>query len=248
MAAYDYLLAGKIHHHRFTKDDNAKALEVLDKAIKHDPGFAAAYAWKACVLGQAIARGYMEKPDELFAVAVQAVEKAFSLDENDVEAHRILCEVNMIRRQWDQAQLHNKKALALNPNDPRMVAQRGELFTWLGKPDEGAEWVEKAMRLDPYDAHSRAHLLGRALHASQRYAEAADTYKQIRSPRFGHCADLAACYAQMGMDAEAKTQAEEVLKRKPDFSVAGYVDSLSYRDDADREHHREGLHKAGLPE
>ncbi len=154
----------------------------------------------------------------------------------------------MERNDLDRAVIHGDRALAGNPNDPRMVAQKGELLTWLGKPEEGVEWIAKAIRLDPLGAHGRAHLLGRALYGVRRYAEAADTYRQITAPQYGRIADLAACYAQMGSDAEAGARAKEVLKRKPHFSAAGYVDHLIYRDDADRDHLREGLRKAGLPE
>ena len=55
MAVYDYVLRGKMHHHRGTKDDNTEALRLLDKAIEIDPEFAEACAWKACTLCQALA-------------------------------------------------------------------------------------------------------------------------------------------------------------------------------------------------
>ncbi len=42
MAVYDYVLRGKMHHHRATKEDNAEALRLLDKAIELDPEFAEA--------------------------------------------------------------------------------------------------------------------------------------------------------------------------------------------------------------
>ncbi len=248
MAAFDYLLAGKIHHHRVTREDNAEALRLLDKAIELDPRYAQAYAWKACTLGQSLQFGFTETPEETDELAFEAVNKALSLDENNVECHRLLCEVGMERDDLDLAVIHGDRALAGNPNDPRMVAQKGELLTWLGKPEEGVEWIAKAIRLDPFGAHARAHLLGRALYGARRYAEAADAYRQITAPQYGRIADLAACYAQMGRDAEAKTRANEVMKRKPDFSAADYVGHLIYRDDADRDHLRDGLRKAGLPE
>ena len=58
MAIYDYVLHGKMFHHRSTKDDNIAALEVLNKAIELDPEFSESYAWKACTLGQALNRGF----------------------------------------------------------------------------------------------------------------------------------------------------------------------------------------------
>ncbi len=248
MAAYDYLLAGKIRHHRVTKEDNAEALRLLDKAIELDPRFAQAYAWKACTLGQAIEFGFREGAQELEDQALEAINIALSLDENDVECHRLLCEINLDRQQLDQAVIHGERALARNPNDPRIVAQKGELLTWLGKPDEGAEWIRKAMRLDPHGAPARAHLLGRALYGSRRYADAVGAFRQITAPRYSHLVNMAACYAQMGRDAEAREQAAAALRLKPDFAIETYLQTQPFTETADRSHLADGLRKAGLPE
>ena len=52
-------------------------------------------------LGQALGRGFRPDSEALFARAVEAVEKAISLDENEIECHRILCEIAMERRGRD---------------------------------------------------------------------------------------------------------------------------------------------------
>jgi len=249
LAAYECVLRGKIHHHQGTKEDNAQALQMLEKAIELDPGYAEAHAWLACTLGQAAARGYVSTPPDVMSEQViRRLQTAYALDENNTECLRILCEVDMARRQYEQAEVHNEKALSLNPNDPRIVAQKGELLTWLGKPEEGVEWIEKALRLDPYGAEGRMHLLGQALHSARRYPEAIKAFKRITLLQYRHHAFLAACYAQMGNDEEAKAHAVEVLRMKPDFSVESYAESLPYKNQTDRQHYRNGLLKAGLPE
>ena len=90
MAAYDYVLVGRIHHHRVTREDNAEALRILETAIQLDPEFAEAYAWKACTLGQALEFGFCADFAETEKEAFTAIDKALSLDENDVECHRHL--------------------------------------------------------------------------------------------------------------------------------------------------------------
>ncbi len=247
MAAYELLLAGKIHHHLFTKEDNRKALELLDRAIALDPNYAAAWAWKACVLGQALGRGFQPDPKALFEGAVAAVEKALSLDENEVECHRILCEISMETGQLSKAELHNERALSLNPNDPRLLAQRGELLTWLGDAGEGENRIRMAMRLDPYSAPVWAHLLGRALMQQGNYAEAIEAYLKSSYPRFGYHADMAGCYAKLGKKDEAAKQAALAIKLKPDFSVSDYVAKLAYKNEQDRERHRDVLQEGPLP-
>ena len=247
MAAYDYVLAGRIHHHRVTSEDNAEALRLLEKAIQLDPGFAEAYAWKACTLGQALQFGFCTDFAETEKEAFAAIDKALSLDESDVECHRLLCEVRMESRRFDEAETHSELALAMNPNDPRIVAQRGELLTWLGRPDEGVEWIERAMRVDPFGAPGRAHLLGRALYTARRYDDAIDAFKKIVSPMYMHLAEAAACHARIDDQACATELAMAALRLNPGFTVDQYMKTRTYQDPADAAHLSEGLRAAGLP-
>lgn len=248
MAALDYLIAGKIHHHRVTRTDNERALHLLDRAIELDPHYAQAYAWKACTLGQAMEHGFRTPAEVVGAQAVDALNKALALDDNDVECHRLLCEVCIETQRVDEAVVHNQRALSLNPNDPRIVAQKGELLTWLGRPREGIEWLRKAMRLDPHGAHGRVHLLGRALFGSRNYEEAILAFKQVRALRYDHHLYLAGCYAQLERDPEARTHVAAALRLKPGLSIGKYVQKLPYRESADRNHLEEALRKADLPE
>ena len=247
MAAFDYLLAGKIHHHRATAEDNEEALRLLDKAIALDPQFAQAYAWKACTLGQAAERGFRDPPEKYLMQAWTEINKAVALDENDVECHRLLCEVCIETRQLDQAVVHNERALAMNPNDPRLVAQRGEVLTWVGEPVEAVKWLESAMRLDPHGIPTRAHLLGRALFGARQYADALSAFRKVRAPRYSHLAFMAACAAQLGRDDEAHELLAAALAQKPGLRIGRFVDALFYREAGDRDHLAAALSKAGMP-
>ena len=121
-----------------------------------------------------------------------------------------MCEVRMMVARMEEAELHHQKAFALNPNDPRVVAQRSELLTWLGRPVEGVDWARRAMRLDPYNAAGRAHLLGRALYIARSFEDAIEAFKQVRLPSFSHHAEIAACHAQLGSDENASLHAGKV--------------------------------------
>jgi adenylate cyclase len=248
IGVYDRVLRAKLCHHRGSQEDNTEAIQLLDQAIDLDPEYAPAYAWKACTLGQAWHRGYRDQTDELWTEMWDLTRKGASLDENDLECVRILCEFGIEENRLDEAQVYNDKALRLNPNDPRLVAQRGELMGWLGRAEEGVEWVEKAMQLDPYDADAWAHLLGRAMFGARRYEEAIGAFKRVPKPQYGHYAYLAACYGQLDRTEEAKAEAAQVLVMKPDFTAKSFAESLFYKEQADRDHLMDGLRKAGLPE
>jgi len=246
MAAYELVLTGKVLHHRSTREDNAEALRMLDRAIALDPKFAHAHAWKACTLGQRFAYGWTDDPNATFKQVGDELQAALGLDDNDSDVHRIQAAVSLLRHDYDKAMYHQGRALSLNPNNDLIVVQHGELLTWMGQPEEGIDWILKAMRLNPYHPERFWSHLGRAYYAARRYPEAVEAFRRIGKPDHTHFAFMAAAAAQMD-DTAAAGYAREVLARQPNFSVEAYLRTLHYKQDADRAHHREGLLKAGLP-
>jgi adenylate cyclase len=247
MAAYEYVLAAKVLHHRSQRDANAEAQALLDRAIALDPNYAHAHAWKACVLGQTWVYGWCADRDATFQQVAAELQLALALDDNDSDVHRILAAVNLTRNDHDSAAYHQERALALNPNYDLVVVQQGEFLTWLGRPEEGIDWIRKAMRLNPYHPERFWNHLGRALYCAEKYAEAAEAFARITRPDHTHHAFLAAIFAQMGNSVAAAAHAAEVVKLEPGFSVATYLATQHYKQEADRARHEAGLLKAGLP-
>ncbi|MDP6589003.1 MAG: adenylate/guanylate cyclase domain-containing protein [Alphaproteobacteria bacterium] len=247
MAAYDYILRAKEHHHKKTPEDNAKAIEMSRKALELDPEYSVAHAWHACSLGQAWGRGYID--EETVFERVAEVEKGLNDNaQDDAESHRILTELNLLlHRDFDKVRFHQDRAYALNPNDPLIVSQRGEMGIWLGEAAEAVGWIEKVLLLDPSEAERRVKHLGQAHYVARHYQEAIDAFK--RTPRLGKMehAYPAACHAALGNAAEAEAETARVLESDPEFSVEAVLERAPYRLDSDREHQRDTMLKAGLP-
>jgi adenylate cyclase len=248
MAAYECVLAAKVLHHRSAPEDNAEAQRLLDRALALDPNYAHAHAWKACVLGQKWTYGWGTDRDATLRQVTEEVEIALALDDNDADVHRILAALNVTSNAHDKAAYHQERALALNPNYDLVVVQQGELLTWLGRPEEGIEWVKKAMRLNPYHPERFWSHLGRAFYCAEKYAEAAEAFARITRPDHTHHAFLAATLAHMGDAVAAAAHAAEVMKLEPTFSVAAYLSTQHYKHEVDRARHKAGLLKADLPE
>ncbi len=247
MAAYDCVLAAKVLHHRSTREDNAEAQRLLDRALALDPNYAHAHAWKACVLGQTWVYDWCAERNATLQQVAAELEIALALDDSDSDVHRVLAALNLTRDDHDKAAYHQERALALNPNYDLVVVQQGELLTWLGRPEEGIDWIKKAMRLNPYHPERFWSHLGRACYCAEKYAEAADAFSRITRPDHTHHAFLAATFAQMGNAVAAAAHAAEVLKREPKFSVAVYLATQHYKREVDRKRHEAGLLMAGLP-
>jgi adenylate cyclase len=248
MAAYECVLAAKVHHHRSTREDIGKAQRLIDRAIELDPNYGHAHAWRACILGQQWIYGWCEDKEATWNGVREELNTALSLDDNDSDVHRILAALNINQNEFDKATYHQTRALSLNSNDPLIVVQQGELLTWLGQPEEGIEWIRKAMRLDPYHPARFWYHLARAFFNARRYAEAVDAVRHISAPDHVHHALLAASHAQMGNQAAAAEHARGVLKLMPDFRIdKDYLPMLHYKRESDLAHHREAVTKAGLP-
>jgi adenylate cyclase len=247
MAAYECVLAAKVLHHRSMREDNAEAQRLLDRALALDPNYAHAHAWKACVLGQTWVYEWCADRDATLRQVAAELEIALTLDDNDSDVHRILAALNLTRDDHDTAAYHQERALALNPNYDLVVVQQGELLTWLGRPEEGIDWIKKAMRLNPCHPERFWSHLGRACYCAEKYAEAAEAFSRITRPDHTHHAFLAATFAQMGNAVAAAAHAAEALKREPKFSVAVYLATQHYKREVDRKRHEAGLLMAGLP-
>ena len=248
MAAYECLLEAKVLHHRSNRHDNARALIQARRAVELDPQYAHAHAWKACILGQQWGYGWCEDPVATQAEVERELEIARSLDDNDSDVHRILAAVGVLRNDLEKAAFHQRRALALNPNDDLIVVQQGEVLTWAGQAEEGIEWIRKAMKLNPYHPERFWFHLARAQFGARRYAEAVESLRRIGAPDLLHHALFAACHALLGEQDAAAVHVAEVLKRNPSFSVGIHcLPMLHYGKNADLAHHRDALRKAGLP-
>jgi adenylate cyclase len=248
MAAYEAVLGAKVLHHRSTRADNAEAQRLLDRAIALDPNYAHAHAWKGCVLGQTYVHDWCTDRDATFHEVQRELDLALTLDDNDADVHRILAALSLVRGNHDRAAHHQERALALNPNYDLVVVQQGELLTWVGRPEEGIDWIKRAMRLNPHHPERFWNHLGRAYFVAHKYAEAVEAFSRIARPDHTHHAFLAAALAQMGNKTAAPAHAQEAMRLDPGFSAERYLATLHYRQDSDREHHRAALFKAGLPE
>ena len=249
MPAYECVLAGKVLHHNSNQVDNAKALELLERAIELDPGYAHARAWRACVLGQGSKHGWINQDlDHLRDQAKNDLTKALALDEDDADIHRILAAVSIAHDDLHQAQHHQQKAHRLNPNYDLVVVQSGELMTWLGRPEESIELIKQAMALNPYHPPRFWGHLGRAYYTGQHYADAAASIEHIPEPDILQCAFLAASHGRLDNLFEADRYVKAALKQDPTLTIKELMAMQHYGQEDDVKHFREGLLKAGFAE
>jgi adenylate cyclase len=236
---------------RNTKEDNARARDLHTKAHQLDP------QWYPPLLGLgwthwADARhGWSESRKKSFGQAAELAHRVLAISDKSGRAYNLLGAIHLMKREYEEANNHYEKALSFSPNDPAIQAWRGFLLNYLGKPQEAIEHFKIAMRLSPFYPAWYLYNLGLSYHLTGQYEEAIETLKkaiQRRPDSLFPRVRLVAVYSDLGREQEARAEAAEVLRIKPDFSVEGWAKANPFRDTAIVEHRKELLRKAGLPD
>ena len=243
--AYDMLLRGKDHHHRFTAEDCRQCIEMFERAIELDPSYAVAHAWLACGLGQAMVFKLDEIP-KLVDRSQAAAERGLALDENESECHRLLAQIFLTRRHLERSLWHQERALFLNPNDDRSVCSMGEILSFRGRHEEAEKWVRESMRLNPYHPQRYWTHLARALFHLGRFKETLDALAHISRLRKDDHGYRVAAAARHGDARILERSVAELREAFPDFEPEAFAASLPYEHEKDRQAVRDALALAHL--
>lgn len=257
--AYDSLLRAKALINSFTKQDNHKAIQLLEQAVALDPSSAQAHA----MLSTAHLMDWMtywveDRPDALVR-AHDFGQRAFELDDADSRANWALGEVLLFQRQYEKARRHLEKAVNLNPNDVEARGIYGYFLTIVGETNGSLAEFERALRLDPFDLNWLPWLRAIAYYDARRYDEAIEELERVDVPINDVRYLLMASYAHAGRLEEARDIVEAFLAfASEDMAIfpgrtlgawEPFLRSINvYRNEADVLHLLEGLRKAGFPE
>ena len=252
--AYEYFLRGLEIYRGFTKEANAQARKLYEKAVALDPNYALGWCWIGWTHYRDGRFGWIDTPAQSLALAEELAQKALAMDDSMSEAYFQLSVVYMARRQHDKAVVYAEKTIALAPNFASNLATVALPFLYSGKPEVAIELVQTAMRHSPYYPSWYLPVLGLAYRLTGQYDEAIDALESWRAranPRSSLpylC--LAYTYEETGRGEEAQVAVGEVLKRNSKASIEHYAKSnlFPYKNPAEIERVMDSLRKAGLPE
>jgi len=249
LAAYEYVLRGRERLVNATREQNDAAREMFKRAIDLDPNYAAAYAALGGTYFDAVVSGWTEFRDEDVERAEAFAQKALALDPATTSAYRLLAIINMHRRRYDLALGQIDRALEINPSDAENYVSRGNILSWAGRAAEALPWLEGALRFDRAHALASQHLCmvyyflgryGEAIAAGDRAVERSPgrVIQMMTHPV------LAAAYAEMGRDEDAKGERVIVARLSPFFDAERFAGQFGTQET--RDHMLEGLKKAGF--
>ncbi len=139
------------------------------------------------------------------------------------------------------------RALALNPNDPEILADIGHFLAFMGQFERGIDLSKQAQQLNPLHPGWYFFSFARYHYDQRNYAETLAYVERINIPHF-YWAQLlnAAASGQFERD-DAALFLKRVFEIKPDFIARAELQKWTAAPE-DLEHILEGLQKAGLAE
>ena len=256
LEAWDYAVQGQVKMHNVTLGPKVlpEAKELYERALKLDPNLALAWEGLAFIHFAAATREIpgVSVPHSK-KLALEAAQKAVSLDPRSSGAHVMLGLALYWNDQPERALASCEAALDLNRNNEHAYLCVGQVKNILGKPAEAIPLFEKAQQLNPrFRAWLRHMYIGMSRVALGEYDKAVIALKKAKAGFPKHPSvnlNLATALALQGRVDEARAVLAEYMKLA--LGKRNTIEKLR----ADREHLlpnferiAEALRRAGMPE
>jgi TolB-like protein/Flp pilus assembly protein TadD/predicted Ser/Thr protein kinase len=216
LEAYDYYLRGEDYSFRAQTEKEARlGIEMYERAVELDPGFALAYARLS--FAHSWIYWFCERTDENLNGAKQAVDRALELNPSLPEAHLALgIYYYWGRLDYGRALEQLEIARKGQPNNGLVAQTIGVVLRRQGKFEEALVSLKKAAELDPRN-NERAGEVAVTYGTMRKYAEAVPYFDRAISLRpdeaFGYYSKAWLYVSWRGDRQEARKALEEATRK-----------------------------------
>ncbi len=191
------------------------ALEMFQRAVELDPGFALAHVELCKAHSEMYDFGYDRKKERL-AMAKRAVERAVELAPQSVQVHLALGYYHYWgHKEYERALEEFAIAGKDLPNDAELLAATAYVYRRQGRWEEALVKLEKALELDPMDAE-KALTHGHTYYLLRRYPDAVRYYDRATALApdlaWSYMSKVEAYWLWRGTTEEARAALEEMPK------------------------------------
>jgi adenylate cyclase len=251
LTAYDFYLRALPQSSLATREALTEAIRLAHCALELDPRFGSVAALAGLCHMNNVTLAYAIDPQLDRREAVRLSRLALSLDDSDPDTLAMAAMISAFMVGDCESEIEMAdRAVALNPNSYQAWGFRGWVYRVAGLPEEAIRSFERAMRMSPVDPDLYRSFagMGYAFIDLGRFDEAlvAGKKAQRQNPSFSathRC--LAAAFAHLGRDAEAREAAARLLEVDPGFTISAWI---ARGGQASSKLLIEGLRKAGLPD
>jgi adenylate cyclase len=252
LGSYDFTMRAMPHVWALEKEESAKALELLEKALAIDPKYPLALSLAGWCHAQ---RAVYNWVDDIAGSQVKArslAERAAEMSSDDPIILAVLGTVHTFVRSYGTARVLLERAVALDPNGAWAWTRLGWLETYTDQPQKAIGHFERALRLSPIDPMNFNNYvgIGSAHIVAQEYDEAAAFYRRALEERPNASwiyRNLASSLSGAGRVEEAKQAFAELMRRYPDLTISKFKQAMVFSP-AVLNRMAENLRKLGLPD
>ncbi len=250
--SYDYTMRAMPHVWALEKEESAKALGLLEKALGIDPEYPLALSLAGWCHAQRSVYNWADDIAESQAMALSLAERAAARSGDDPVILAVLGAVHTFVHNHGTARILLERAVALDPNAAWAWSWLGWLENYADQPQKAIENFERALRLSPIDPMNFNNYvgMGSAHELAQDYDKAAAFYRRALEERPNAdwiYRNLASSLSGAGRTEEAEQAFARLMRSYPDLTVSKFKRAMVFSDAA-LDRMAENLRKLGLPD
>jgi adenylate cyclase len=252
LGSYDFTMRAMPHVWALEKEESAKALELLEKALAIDPEYPLALSLAGWCHAQRSVYNWADDIAVSQAMARSLAERAAEMSGDDPIILAVLGAVHTFVRNYGTARVLLERAVTLDPNAAWAWSRLGWLENYADRSQKAIGNFERALRLSPIDPMNFNNFvgMGSAHEVAQEYDTAAGFYRRALEERPNASwiyRNLASSLSGAGRVEEAKQAFAELMRSYPDLTVSKYKQAMVFSP-AVLDRMAENLRKLGLPD
>jgi adenylate cyclase len=252
LGSYDFTMRAMPHVWALEKEESAKALDLLEKALAIDPEYPLALSLAGWCHAQRSVYNWSDDIGKSQAMARSLAERAAEMSGDDPTILAVLGAVHTFVRNHGTARVLLERAVTLDTNAAWAWSRLGWLENYADQPQKAIANFERAMRLSPIDPMNFNNYVGiaSAHEVAQEYDIAAAFYRRALEERPNAkwiYRNLASVLSGAGRFDEAKEAFAELMLTYPDLTVSKFKQAMVFSP-AVLERMAANLRKLGLPD
>jgi adenylate cyclase len=252
LGSYDYTMRAMPHVWALEKEESARAIELLEKALAIDPTYPLALSLAGWCHAQRSVYNWSDDLAESQLKAQSLAEQAAQMSGDDPIILAVLGTVHTFVRNHGTARVLLERAVTIDPNAAWAWSRLGWVECYADQSQKSIENFERALRLSPIDPMNFNNYvgMGSAHEIAQEYDQAIAFYRRALQERPNATwiyRNLAASLAGADRMEEAKQVFAAMIRSYPDLTVSKFKQAMVFSP-GKLERMAENLRKLGLPE
>jgi TolB-like protein/class 3 adenylate cyclase len=236
---------------KLRRESVARGRELFETARALDAGWARPLVGLSWTYWHEARMGWADNRDEWIRKGVEFAEQAVTLAPAEAGGYQMLGFLAQLQGDHDRAIKLRETAYELAPGDFFVVYGLASVLYKAGQPKRSLEYFELAQRLSPRFPRTLLGAIAEAQLLAGEFEDAIATSNRMIAQRANLLFPniiLTAAYSALDRFEDARSQAGEVLRLSPSFTVSSWIPTRVYKEPATARWVADLLVQAGLPE